>query len=374
MPRWLVTLIASATLLIALSACGVGPGLIPTSTPGTNSPTATPLPSVSAPEWVLELIAGFEQDEVANPPLSVSEYEYGGRTVYFVPQRCCDIYSDLYDADGNLIAHPDGGITGSGDGRAADFFEVAELVRVVWTDPRDPEQEYVQAPIVDARVIPQEESGYGLRVTSALPDGCHTFAGWEIADGPLATDQVLNVTVRNLHPVSTEVACTDVYRTMEFTVPLPYDFEPGETYAIRVNEVTVDFTADGDQADWQAALDEARARWDAAETDEYTALFQWSCFCLRENAALVRLTVQDDVIVDAHYAEAAMEGSPELERYLTVPGLFALIQEAIDQGAYRISAQYDASLGYPAEVWIDYNAMMADEERGFTLELEPAAN
>ena len=60
---------------------------------------------------------------VANPPASVTRYDYKGNTVYFVPQRCCDIFSDLYDAEGNIIGHPDGGITGQGDGRVPDFFQ-----------------------------------------------------------------------------------------------------------------------------------------------------------------------------------------------------------------------------------------------------------
>tara|TARA_B100000809_G_scaffold230761_1_gene245419 strand:+ start:435 stop:590 length:156 start_codon:yes stop_codon:yes gene_type:complete len=33
-----------------------------------------------------------------------------------VLKECCDQFSDLLDAEGNLIGHPDGGITGRGDG------------------------------------------------------------------------------------------------------------------------------------------------------------------------------------------------------------------------------------------------------------------
>jgi hypothetical protein len=39
-----------------------------------------------------------------------------GETVYYVVMECCDQFSDLLDADGELIGHPDGGITGRGDG------------------------------------------------------------------------------------------------------------------------------------------------------------------------------------------------------------------------------------------------------------------
>ena len=42
---------------------------------------------------------------MANLPASVTSCEYKGRTVYFVPAaRCCDFFSDLYDADGDIIA------------------------------------------------------------------------------------------------------------------------------------------------------------------------------------------------------------------------------------------------------------------------------
>ena len=33
-----------------------------------------------------------------------------------VVKECCDQFSDLLDSEGNLIGHPDGGITGRGDG------------------------------------------------------------------------------------------------------------------------------------------------------------------------------------------------------------------------------------------------------------------
>jgi hypothetical protein len=370
--RWLSVLIVSASLLVALVACGV-PAAGPTPTPGGGDPTPTPTAGVNAPAWLLELIAQFEQAEVANPPVSVSEYRYNGQTVFFVPQRCCDIYSDLYDADGDLIAHPDGGITGTGDGRAPDFLETAALVRVVWSDPRGTEaRELVDAPIVEAAVN-QVDSGYFLRVVSALPDGCHVFAGWEVDDTRLAADKTLTVTVRNTYPVTDGIACTDIYRTLEYTIALPYAFAAGETYTIHVNEVTISFIAGEDKADRQANLDAARARWAAAGYDHYSALFRWLCFCVPDYVAPVRLTVQDGAIVEVSYAEGAgVQGTSDPERYMTVDELFDLLQEAIDANAYRIDVEYHPTLGYPTDAFIDYDAMMADEERGFTLEVHSA--
>ena len=59
------------------------------------------------PEWLNDLISRQQREPVASPPALIAQYEYRGQTVYFLPQRCCDIFSDLYDADGNVIGHPD---------------------------------------------------------------------------------------------------------------------------------------------------------------------------------------------------------------------------------------------------------------------------
>jgi hypothetical protein len=88
------------------------------------------------PAWVQDLITQFESQPVANPPLSLWRYQYQGRTVYYVPSRCCDIWSDLYDADGSIICHPDGGITGLGDGQCPDFFTGRTDGVLIWEDPR----------------------------------------------------------------------------------------------------------------------------------------------------------------------------------------------------------------------------------------------
>ncbi|PKB72177.1 MAG: hypothetical protein BZY87_01720 [SAR202 cluster bacterium Io17-Chloro-G6] len=63
-------------------------------------------------KWVADLEAG----KVEFPPQSITKYQYQGQTVYHVVKQCCDQFSDLLDAEGNLIGHPDGGITGRGDG------------------------------------------------------------------------------------------------------------------------------------------------------------------------------------------------------------------------------------------------------------------
>ncbi len=50
----------------------------------------------------------------------------------------------------------------------------------------------------------------------------------------------------------------------------------------------------------------------------------------------------------------------------------ALLQDAVRRKAARIEVSYDGRYGYPAELFIDYDERMADEEtrfvmRGFTI-------
>lgn len=103
---------------------------------GCGSNPAAPGPSAASPAWVAALIRRLESQPVANPPAFVARYEYKGQNVYFVPQRCCDVMSVVYRPDGAILCHPDGGITGAGDGRCADFFGERRHERIIWRDPR----------------------------------------------------------------------------------------------------------------------------------------------------------------------------------------------------------------------------------------------
>ena len=88
------------------------------------------------PTCIIEKIKQLQAEEVWNPPASVWQYEYNGQTVYYIPARCCDIPSSLYDANCNLICHPDGGFTGKGDGKCTDFAEKRTKEKLIWKDER----------------------------------------------------------------------------------------------------------------------------------------------------------------------------------------------------------------------------------------------
>ena len=88
------------------------------------------------PAWVDQLIIKYENEPVGNPPQSIWRYEYKGQIVYYVPPQCCDQFSTLYYLNGNIRCAPDGGFTGTGDGRCPDFFTERTNERLIWKDTR----------------------------------------------------------------------------------------------------------------------------------------------------------------------------------------------------------------------------------------------
>jgi len=88
------------------------------------------------PDWVTSLIRELEAQPPANPPAFIARYEFRGEPVYYLPARCCDIWSTVYRADGAMLCHPDGGVAGAGDGQCPDFFAQRRNERIIWRDPR----------------------------------------------------------------------------------------------------------------------------------------------------------------------------------------------------------------------------------------------
>lgn len=115
MKLWILVMLSTA-----LAACG----------------SARPASSPPVPAAIATLIRQLESEPRANPPAYITSYEYKGKVVYYVPPRCCDIFGDLYDAAGQLLCHPDGGLAGHGDGRCPDFLSQRRNETIIWKDRR----------------------------------------------------------------------------------------------------------------------------------------------------------------------------------------------------------------------------------------------
>ncbi|WP_229725343.1 DUF6970 domain-containing protein [Hymenobacter baengnokdamensis] len=110
----------------------------PTST-NTTDPVAARdmrLDSTARPLWLRQRIESILATRKRNPIIRITRYEYEGQTVYYESAPCCDQYSTVYDVKGQILCHPEGGITGKGDGKCANFDKRKANEQLVWQDPR----------------------------------------------------------------------------------------------------------------------------------------------------------------------------------------------------------------------------------------------
>ena len=118
-------------------------------------------------------------------------------------------------------------------------------------------------------------------------------------------------------------------------------------------------------------LDNAQARWEENRPSSYSFVFVRSCECI-DAGREIEVSVTGDAITAARYLD---DNTPvmgvALTSLSTVDDVFLTIADAIDRDAFSLSVQYDATLGYPTNVSVDYDKQIADDE--FSLRLEDLA-
>ena len=116
----------------------------------------------------------------------------------------------------------------------------------------------VEAPApIDALTINVAESfppQYMLVIESGLPNGCATFGAYEVT----RNGDTVSVSVTNNVPADQNTPCDMSYGTVETTVNLGSDFEPGATYTVLVNDKSTTFTAQGGGVEEDAPVESVR--------------------------------------------------------------------------------------------------------------------
>ena len=195
------------------------------------------------PDGIADLIERLEAEPVADPPASVTQYTFRGETVYYVPPRCCDVYGTLYNRDGLLVGHPEGGFTGEGDGRLPDFFDGRSDPNVVWEDSRTrgPDLVQVLAPIdrLEIQAAATEPPQYRVLVDSVLPDSCASFDGFSVDQ----VGETIRIQIFNVRSADLDVECDQVASRVSVEIVLGAGFETGVVYTIDVNGTVRTFTA-----------------------------------------------------------------------------------------------------------------------------------
>lgn len=125
----------------------------------------------------------------------------------------------------------------------------------------------------------------------------------------------------------------------------------------------------------QTELETAQARWTAEAPTSYSFTWRRSCECSPDTTRPIRIDVMDGQISAALYLDdESTVGSEVFGTLLTIEGVFGRIEEAFEEGAHAIGVEYDATLGHPLSVSVDYDAQIADEELSLSIsDLTPLA-
>jgi hypothetical protein len=100
--------------------------------------------------------------------------------------------------------------------------------------------------------------------------------------------------------------------------------------------------------DPESTLAAARARWADRAPPAYSVTILRTCECLRDVSGPVRVVVRNGVVESRQYLESGAAVAPQYaELFPAVEGLFSLIDSGIRDDSRPLSAQYDATLGYP---------------------------
>jgi hypothetical protein len=115
-------------------------------------------------------------------------------------------------------------------------------------------------------------------------------------------------------------------------------------------------------------LSHSRRIWQDSRVYDYDYIGWLECYCVNEGVP-VRVEVRLGAVVDVTYLSSGRSVPREYwGDYPTVEGFFTILDEAIENGAYRIDANFDDYYGYPSDFFIDYERRVADEERGFWID------
>lgn len=162
-------------------------------------------------------------------------------------------------------------------------------------------------------------------------------------------------------------------------VVVDYDDERGYPRSVSIDAVpqavddefgyVVERLVVGRLAGFRSELRVQRARWAAQRIEDYQLTFSRSCFCAPEGAGLVVLDVLDGEPVEWLYFLSGDPVPPEWQAvFPTVDGLFDFLEDAIDRGAETIDVIFDAELGLPTTLRVDYRRAVADEEIAYEVE------
>jgi len=156
---------------------------------------------------------------------------------------------------------------------------------------------------------------------------------------------------------------------VEVPVVKPVVEEP----AVDPSEIAPTQVVAKDYASQQEELDDMRALWKAQFLRNYKMVQQLGCFCTEDFTRPVVFDVENGRVEQrtANYYNGARESVQTLNGpiLITIEGYFDLIEDAINSNVASLEVEYHPQKGYPTTINIDYNELIADEEKYYTIKV-----
>lgn len=104
-------------------------------------------------------------------------------------------------------------------------------------------------------------------------------------------------------------------------------------------------------------------RWRSERPILYQFTYQRDCFCLGTEPVVI--TVDGDSVIDVSLKDGDGHPAGAPTDYPTIDGLFEQLREWRDRDPFRQQLEFHDGLGYPTDVFFDFEERVADEEMGF---------
>lgn len=103
--------------------------------------------------------------------------------------------------------------------------------------------------------------------------------------------------------------------------------------------------------------------WRSERPALYQFTYQRVCFCPGPEPVVI--TVDGDSVIHVSVKDGDGPPAGTLSDYPTIEGLFEQLREWRDRDPYREEMEFHDGLGYPTDVFFDFEERVADEEMGF---------
>jgi hypothetical protein len=114
-------------------------------------------------------------------------------------------------------------------------------------------------------------------------------------------------------------------------------------------------------------LDRNRQTWQDAGVTHYRFSLNVGCFCVFRSQMPIIVEVQNDEIISITYPDGTLVAADDpnyetFSKHATIERLFAELETGLAGDADEVTVKYDATRGFPSEIYFDYIKAAADDE------------